>query len=244
MLFRSWTDQSACLLEVQAVSVRRSRTEILRDISFCVKNGVTAGVIGPNGAGKTTLLEAISGGLPCSSGTIRWQGVPLDDRIRRERLFFLPDGIRPAPDHRVADVLDLFRLAYRQPGDYARALVAALGLEPVLTKRVRHLSKGFSKRFLLSLGMLADVPLLILDEPLDGLDLHQVAVVKGLLARLHDRGRTLLLSIHELSLAEQFCDTFILLNQGRLIAEGSLVELRRRAGLHSGGLDRVFLALT
>lgn len=217
---------------------------MLHDIELQVAEGELVGVIGPNGAGKTSLLEAIAGFLQPQHGEVWLAGARADVEARKRWLFYLPDGIRPCPDHRAGDVLELFRRAHAQPAQRRDELVRALGIGGVLRKRVSQLSKGMSKRWLLALGMLTRAPLLLLDEPLDGLDLHQVAALGPLLRRLRDEGRTLMLSIHELSLAERLCERFLLLAEGRLLAAGDLEALRSRAGLERGGLAEAFLALT
>jgi ABC-type multidrug transport system ATPase subunit len=232
------------LLEVEAVGVRLSGQKILDGVSFAISEGERVGLIGPNGAGKTSLLEAVAGFAPLDAGQLRWRGAPLGAHDRKESLFYLPDGIRPCPDHRAGELVELFRVAYGQPRSRAEELVEVLQLGRALDKRVGHLSKGFTKRMLLALGMLTRAPLLLLDEPLDGLDLHQVAAVGSLFDRLRGEGRTLLLSIHELSLAERLCESFLLLAEGRLLAKGRLADLRRQAGIEAGGLDRVFFVLT
>jgi ABC-2 type transport system ATP-binding protein len=109
---------------------------------------------------------------------------------------------------------------------------------------VRSLSKGERKRFLIALGLLAPQSLLMLDEPFDGLDLRQTREATAILREEAARGRTLFLSIHQLTDAGRACDRFVLLAAGRVVGEGTLPEIRERAGLPEGGVEEVFLALT
>jgi len=132
--------------------------QVLADVPFEVTSGEILGLIGPNGAGKTTLLECIAGLLPTDAGEIRWRGSPLPPARRKERLFYLPEAILPYPDQRTAEVLTFFQQAHRQPPSRLEQLVRTLGLEPALTKLVGVLSKGYRRRFLLALGLLAPVP--------------------------------------------------------------------------------------
>ena len=106
------------------------------------------------------------------------------------------------------------------------------------------LSKGELKRLLLALGLLPPHPLLLLDEPFDGLDFRQTRDVMALLRDTRAQGRTLFLSIHQLNDAARICDRLVLLSRGRVVGEGTLDELRAAAGLADGGLEEVFLALT
>lgn len=244
MSSRAALDRAAPLLEVRGIALRLAGQQVLDGVGFDVDEGGLVGLIGPNGAGKTSLLETIAGFLAPSEGEVRWRGVSLSVPERKQRIFYLPDGIRPSPDHRAVDLLDLFCAAYERTAARRDELVGALQLGVALHKRVRYLSKGFLKRLLLALGMLTSAPLLLFDEPLDGLDLHQVEAVKALVVRLRAERRTLLLSIHELSLAERLCESFLLLSEGRLLAAGDLAALRARASVAAGGLADVFLALT
>src|SRR5262249_35897676 len=117
-------------------------------------------------------------------------------------------------------------------------------LQSLLKARVRSLSKGERKRSLLAFALLTSQPLLLLDEPFDGLDLRQTRDVMKLLREHAARGRTLLLSIHQLTDAARVCDRFILLSSGKVVGEGNIVELRKSANLTDGGLEEIFLALT
>ncbi len=122
--------------------------------------------------------------------------------------------------------------------------VHTLGLEPVLRKRVAALSKGYARRLMLALALIAPHPLLLMDEPFDGFDLRQVRDIMRLLREVASAGRTLVLAIHQLIDAERVCDRFILLADGRPRGLGTLDELRARTRKASAGLEDVFLALT
>lgn len=230
------------LLEVSTLTVRIGRTSILEDVAFQIRPGELLGLIGPNGAGKTTLLEAMAGFLPTQHGQESWKGKRLPRRQWGDHLFYMPDGLAPYADHRAAEALEAFRIfSERSPKD-ARHLVDSLNLEAALPKRVGELSKGNRKRLLLALAFLSRRELLLLDEPFDGLDLHQTLAAIDLLRALRDEGRTFLFSIHELRHAERVCERFLLLRAGRLIASGTLPELLAQSGT-GDGLEGVFLAL-
>jgi ABC-type multidrug transport system ATPase subunit len=215
-------------LAVDNVSVRRGGRLLLDDVSLRAGRGEIVGVIGPNGAGKTTLFEAVA------------------QRVPRETLFYLPDAIRPWADQRVGWSLRFFAGLFGMSED--RDAIAALQLEPLLRQRAGSLSKGEAKRFALALALATPQPVLLLDEPFDGLDLRQTREVAQLLRSVAATGRTLFLSIHQISDAARVCDRFVLLSEGRVCGEGTLDELaaqvpdsdRRPAGT----LEDVFLALT
>jgi len=216
----------------------------IRDVGFSVMGGEILGILGPNGAGKTTLLEALVGLLPVDSGIVIWRGEELPAAQRRTALFYLPDGIRPYQDQHVADVVSFIADVYRRPAVETRTVVGTIGLLPVLQKRVRALSKGFARRLMLTLALLAPHPVLLMDEPFDGLDLRQTRDIIGVLRNEAGLGRTLLLAVHQLTDAEQVCDRFVLLAGGRVRGTGTLDELRTRTALPSGSLKDIFLALT
>ena len=223
------------MLRVTGVSKRFGRNMVLDDVSFAVREGEILGLIGPNGAGKTTLFECMAGLIPADSG---------DTKPGRETLFYLPDAIRPWPDQTVQWVLKFFAGLHGAPVGADTALANRLQLDRLAASTVGSLSKGESKRLLLALGLLTPHPLLLLDEPFDGLDFRQTRDVMVLLRTLPAQKRTLFLSIHQLSDAARICDRLILLSRGRIVGQGTLAELRGKAGLQEGGLEEVFLALT
>jgi ABC-type multidrug transport system ATPase subunit len=237
-------EQAQIVLQVTALTKRYVDQVALADIAFTVRAGEILGLIGPNGAGKTTLLEALAGVLPADSADLRWRGAPLPSARRRDVIFYLPDGMRPYHDQSVARVLAFFAGAYRRSTAHLAGVVAAVGLAPVLAKRVHALSKGYSRRLMLAVGLLTPQPLLLMDEPFDGFDLRQTREIMGVLRRCAAEGRTLVLAIHQLLDAERVCDRFVLLANGRIRGVGTLGDLRTRTHLPAGSLEEVFLALT
>jgi ABC-type multidrug transport system ATPase subunit len=237
-------EQAQHLLQVTALTKRYGDQVALADISLTVRAGEILGLIGPNGAGKTTLLEALAGVLPADSADLRWRGEPLPPARRRDVLFYLPDDLRPYHDQPVARVLAFFAGVYRRSTAHMADVVAAVGLAPVLAKRVQALSKGYSRRLMLAVGLLTPQPLLLMDEPFDGFDLRQTREIMGVLRQCAAVGRTLVLAIHQLVDAERVCDYFVLLADGRVRGAGTLGELRTRTQLPAGTLEEVFLALT
>jgi ABC-2 type transport system ATP-binding protein len=235
---------SPASMDVAALTKRYGEQFALADVAFDIHGGEVLGVIGPNGAGKTTLLEGLAGLLPVDSGDVRWQGRSLSRAQRRNAIFYLPDGLRPYQDQYVARVLAFFAGVYASPRAQVSRAIERLGLGPVLQKRVRALSKGFGRRLMLALGLLTPQPVLIMDEPFDGFDLRQTRDVVHMLRELAASGRTLVLAIHQLADAERVCDRFLLLAEGRVLAQGTLEELRNRTAQPRASLEDVFLALT
>ncbi len=216
----------------------------LSEVSFSIFNNEIIGVIGPNGAGKTTLLECLCGLQPLHDGEVFWMGRKLSPQNCRQVMFYVPDGIVPYPEHTPDRVLAFFRGVYGLSHQQVKEVVNLLDLEPMLKRPIGKLSKGWLRRLLLSIGLITPHPLLIMDEPFDGLDLRQTRAVMRILRDVATKGRTVLLSIHQLADAERVCDRFVLLTAGRVSGEGTIDELRRQTGREGGSLEEVFLELS
>ncbi|HKP84908.1 MAG TPA: ABC transporter ATP-binding protein, partial [Blastocatellia bacterium] len=232
------------LLAVEGISKRFGRTRALEGVSFTARPGEVLGLIGPNGAGKTTLFECVAGLLSATGGSVRFRDERLPVARRKEALFYMPDGIIPWAGQKVKWVIGFFEKLYAVSEVKADSLVEPLKLERLRNARVGSLSKGERKRVMLALALLTPQPLLMLDEPFDGLDLRQTRDVMSLLKSHAARGRTLMLSIHQLTDAARVCDRLVLLSAGRVVGEGSIAELRVQANLPEAGLEEIFLALT
>src|SRR5262249_11587337 len=150
------------------------------------------GLIGPNGAGKTTLFECLAGILPSDGAAVITDGQRLVPEQRKKALFYMPDGVTPWAQQSVSWALGFFERLYAAPVK-ATEMLSALKLENLRGARIGSLSKGERKRLLLALGLLTPQPLLMLDEPFDGLDLRQTRDVMALLRNQVERGRTLML---------------------------------------------------
>jgi ABC-type multidrug transport system ATPase subunit len=229
------------------MSKRYGPIAALADVGFSVRRQEILGLIGPNGAGKTTLFECMAGVLPPTSGVLFEDGRPLTDRSRVQTLFYLPDAIAPWPSQSVRWALDFTVGFLGGRAHLVDDLIDGLSLAPLLMSRVGTLSKGQRKRVLLAIGLLTGQPVLLADEPFEGLDLRQTREVASILRSHALAGRTLFLSIHQIADAARICDRFILLSGGRMCGEGTLAELAalaRSRGSSASNLEEVFLALT
>lgn len=232
------------LLTARGISKRFRFQWALREVSFSVRAGEVLGLIGPNGSGKTTLFECLAGTLPATEGAVEFRDRLLPVGRRKEALFYMPDGIFPWAEQTVRWALGFFERLYASSGAKTSEMVEPLKLEALMRARLGSLSKGERKRVLLAMSLLTPQPLLMLDEPFDGLDLRQTRDVMALLRSHAARGRTLMLSIHQLVDAARVCDRLVLLSAGKVAGEGSIPELRTQAKLPEGGLEEIFLALT
>ena len=172
----------------------------------------------------------------------------MSDRARASTLFYLPDAIVPWPAQTVRWAID-FTLGFFNGRHHLREeVVDRLDIHPLLDATIGSLSKGQRKRALLAIGLLMPQPLLLADEPFDGLDLRQSRDVAQTLRSYASAGRTMFLSIHQIKDAARVCDRFVLLSGGSIRGEGTLDELASLAATRgaspTGDLEEVFLALT
>jgi len=257
------------LLKICGLTKRYGQLTALDAVAFSIHQGEVLGLIGPNGSGKTTLFECLGGVLPPDSGRILSDGRMLSSRERTAMLFYLPDGIAPWPAQTVRWALTFARGFWAggvgNLGPKSRAtsekrsttsqthgaaledLIRQFDLEPLLDSPIGTLSKGQRKRALLAVGLLMPQPVLLADEPFDGLDLRQSRDVARTLRAHAAAGRTMLLSIHQITDAARVCDRFVLLSGGRIRGEGTFDELSALAAGRDGpssDLEEVFLALT
>src|SRR5262245_20436953 len=204
------------MVVVDRLTKAYGRLTALSDVSLSIRPGEVLGLIGPNGAGKTTLFECLAGVLPYDSGEIVLEGELLATAPRGCRIFYMPDGIAPWPSQTLKWALDFAAGFFGGSAAAIPAVVRRLDLAPLLGARMGELSKGQRKRALLAISILTPHPLLLIDEPFDGLDLRQTRELGAAFREHAAAGRTLFLSIHQISDAARVCDRFVLLSAGRI----------------------------
>ncbi len=220
------------MLEVDCLTRRFGEVTAVDDVTFAVGDGHLVGFVGGNGAGKTTTMRMIMGVLAIHGGEVRWQGSPITVADRR-RFGYMPEERGLYPKQPVLDQLVyLARLKGMDAGAARRSAQEALerfGLGERSKDRVEKLSLGNQQRVQIIAALLARPVALILDEPFSGLDPDAVDAMAGLL-REHTRdGVPVLFSSHQLDLVERLCDRLVVLRKGRVVATGSVEELRSGA---------------
>jgi len=237
------------LVRFDQVGCRYGERVALDGFTWEIRAGEVAGLLGPNGAGKTTALRLLCGLLAPSSGSVLVDGLDVvrDGLEVRRRLAFVPDGAPLWPN---LSPMSHLRLVGRLHGmdeapleAEARRLLAALSLAERADDPVGAFSHGMRQKTALACAILPRPKLLVLDEPLNGLDATTTATIKETLRLWADRGGAVLYTSHLLDVAERVCDRVAILKSGRLAAHGTLDELRRRTGT-DGTLEEVFRALT
>ena len=222
------------LLTLQNVAKRFDGVTAVDDVSFSVDRGEVVGFLGPNGAGKSTTMRMITQFLEPDGGTITLDGALLgnDARGSKRRIGYLPESNPLYGDMLVADYLAFIADLREITGaERARALdeaVTSTGLEPVFYRPISELSKGYRQRTGLAQAILHKPDLLVLDEPTEGLDPNQRVEIRHLISDL-GRDRTVLLSTHVLSEVRQSCSRLLIINQGKIVADGGVDTLLQRA---------------
>jgi ABC-2 type transport system ATP-binding protein len=236
------------IVAVTGLSKTYGSVVALDNVAFSIRRGEVLGLLGPNGAGKTTLFECLAGVQPADRGEVAFADGHESAR-RGDVLFYLPDGIAPWPDEPVEWALQFTLHFFGGRGDLYDDIAGRLELAPLQRTRMRELSRGQRKRALLAMALLTPQPVLLIDEPFEGLDLRQSREAAKTLRRHASLGRTLFLSIHQIIDAGRFCDRFVLLSGGHACGEGTAGELAslaagRLGGRSPGDFEEVFLALT
>jgi len=203
------------------------------DLSFAVDEGEIVGILGPNGAGKTTTIRMLTGFLPPSSGAVTVDGIDLDSQpiAARRRIGYLPENVALYTDMRVCEYL-AYRARLQAMGRADGQAAIGEVLERCLLQEVERqiigtLSKGFRQRVGLAAAILHRPPVLVLDEPTVGLDPKQIIAIRELVRELGE-SRTLMLSTHILPEVEQLCHRVLIIDRGRIVAEGTPRELGER----------------
>jgi len=220
------------VLEVERISKRFGDLAACQDVSFEVHPGELFGFAGANGAGKTTTLRIALGVLTPDSGAVRLSGEPVDDTARR-RIGYLPEERGLYPRMRVLDQLVyLAELRGRTTNEAHRSAeiwLARLGLRDRRTDRIGKLSLGDQQRVQLAAALAHDPDVLVLDEPFAGLDPMAVETLGGVLRERVGAGASVLFSSNELDLVERLCDRVGIIHNGRMVAVGTVGQLRSGA---------------
>ncbi len=219
-------------------------------MDLAVRPGEFYALLGPNGAGKTTTLRMIAGLLPPDTGTIRIFGIDARaDPISAKRITaWLPDEPMLYDKLSPLEYLELIAGLWNVPSARAERraaeLIDVLELGPHRDQRCEGFSRGMKQKVALAGALIHDPKLIMLDEPLTGIDAAIARQVKSLLAERVRAGATIILTTHILEVAERLADRIGIVDRGRLAAEGTLCELKKAAGRGSSTLEDVFLALT
>jgi ABC-2 type transport system ATP-binding protein len=230
------------ILDIRSVSLSYGRTKVLDNVSFDVKAGETFGLIGLNGAGKTSLIKTILGLRPVQQGVIEIFCAPPAHKLVRDRLAYLPERFEPAWFLTGTEFLKFSMALYKRAFDPEEMIKAAqdVALDPVaLKRRVQTYSKGMRQKLGLVGTLLTGCDLMILDEPMSGLDPLARTMTKDMILACKAKGQTVFLSSHILADMDEICDRVAVLHDGVIKFAGTPANLKQIT--NSGNLERSFL---
>ncbi len=222
----------------------------LNDLTMSVGPGEIRGLLGQNGSGKSTLLKSLIGLIRPTAGSVRVLGLDVQDAPMdvRRAVGYVPESPRLYEFLTATEYLDFIAdvrgLGYEEKKERIGRLIEALDLEGKQGETISGYSQGMKQKVAIMGAILHRPRVLLLDEPLNGLDPKSARVVKELVHSLAKEGVTTVFSTHILEIAEAICDRLTILQNGRVLAEGTARELREKAGLPGSGLEEVFLKLT
>lgn len=226
------------VLNVDCVVKRYHRKTAVDSVSFSVGRGEILGFLGPNGAGKTTTLRMIMGITAPDSGRITFHldGVAESRRVPKQRVGYLPEERGLYKEARVMDVLvflgSIKGLSREEARKRARAWLDRFGLGAYANTKVQELSKGMAQKVQFIAAVIHEPDLVVLDEPFSGLDPVNQDLFRAEIRALARRGAAVLLSSHQMNIVEELCDRIFLINNGRRVLYGPLVEIKAQYGLH------------
>ena len=236
------------MIETHQLEKKFGSTSAIQSLDLRIRPGEIVGLLGPNGAGKTTTLRVLTGMIQPTSGSAHVAGydVVTDPIEVKKRIGFVPETGALFEHLSSQEYLDLVAVLYKMEDEEANTriekLLRSFGLFKERENLMHTFSKGLRQRVAICAALLSNPEVLLLDEPLEGLDATTALIVKDLLVELADQRRTILLCTHVLEMVERLCTRLIIINQGRLIVDGSADEIIARADADS--LESAFAKLT
>jgi ABC-2 type transport system ATP-binding protein len=236
------------MIDVRDLSKRYGSHEVLRGVSFVVRPGEAVAYLGPNGAGKSTTVKVIAGLLRPDGGQVKVcdhdvAAAPLE---AKKRLGYVPDNARLyetlTPVEYLSLVAELYHLDPAVAGERLTQMLHAFDLDSVGQRAIETLSRGQRQKVLLIGALVHDPDVLLLDEPLNGLDIGSGLALRQIIDRLLQRGKAILFCSHILEVVERLCSRTIVLHQGQIVADEPTSSLLRRGA--GGSLEAVFRQLT
>ena len=237
------------MMQVRGLCKMYKKVKAVDGLSFTLHDGEILGIVGPNGAGKTTTLKCVCGVVLPTEGLILIDDFNLstDEQKAKELLAFVPETPNPYEILTVYEHLKFISLLYSvdNPDPKIDELLEAFDLNDKRNDLVNSLSKGMKQKLTICCALIHDPKILLLDEPLIGIDPRGARTLKDMVLNRAAQGKSVIISSHMLYLVEELCNSIIIIDHGKKIAEGSLEEIRRVALASSdASLEEVFLKIT
>ena len=224
------------MIQVEKLVKHYARVRAVDGLTFSVARGELFGLLGPNGAGKTTTIRTLMDIIKPDSGTIRLMDKPVTEAIK-SRIGYLPEERGLYQNYRLLECLTYLGALKGMPrkvaGRRALALLERAGLAEYATRKVKELSKGMTQKAQFLAAIVHDPDLLIMDEPFQGLDPINTDLLKSILLEEQTKGKTIILSTHNMNQVEEMCNRILLMNQGRAVLYGPLDEIKGQYAEHA-----------
>ncbi|HZN32704.1 MAG TPA: ABC transporter ATP-binding protein [Pirellulaceae bacterium] len=236
------------MIRVEQLTKTYGEKEALRGVTFAIEPGQVCGYLGPNGAGKSTTVRILTGVMPPTSGAASVAGFDVAQEALevKRRIGYVPESAAAYSTLSVEEYLALVgALHHMDPADVdqrSRRTLELFGIKDSAQSRIDTLSKGMRQKVVITAALIHDPEVLLFDEPLSGLDVNAARVVKDVVRGLADRGKTVLYCSHVLDVVERLCDRVIILDHGRIVADGTPAQLKDAAQRET--LESVFRSLT
>jgi len=219
-------------VEVKGVSKFYGKQKALDKVNFSISSGEIVGFLGPNGAGKSTMMKIITCYFPPNSGKVSVAGLDVEHNAFevKKRVGYLPEHNSLYPEMYVTEYLRFVAGLYKikDKKDRVEAIIKKVGLTPERHKKIQELSKGYKQRVGLAQALIHDPEVLILDEPTSGLDPNQLVEIRKVIKEI-GKEKTVMLSTHIMQEVEAVCDRVIIINQGKIVADASVTEMKNRS---------------
>jgi len=237
-------------VDVNQVSKSFGNRHAIANVTFSLQTGEILGLLGPNGSGKSTLMKTIVGIIKADAGRIQVFGtdVASDPVAIKGMVGFVPESPRLYEFLSAIEYLDfvadVHRLAKGERHERILEFLKALDLEGRENELIHGYSQGMKQKLAIAAALMHHPRVLILDEPLNGLDPRSARIVKDVIHKFRDNGVPTIFSTHVLEIADAMCDRIIIMDNGKIVAEGKTQELKTKAGSEQSTLEEIFLKLT
>ena len=237
-------------LQLNNVTAGYTKVPVITDITFDVNPGEICGLIGLNGAGKSTTIKTIMGQLTPFSGRVEVEKLSILENQRgyRQSIAVIPESPVLYEELTFREHIEFVAHSYNQMNEetmaHAMELVEAFRLTKQLDWFPAYFSKGMKQKVLIVCALMLDVPVYVVDEPFLGLDPLGIRTLLQVLKEKKEKGAAILMSTHVLDTAEKYCDRFIVLHEGKVIAQGDIEGLRATSNIEETSLEEIYFALT
>lgn len=236
------------IIEIKDLRMNYADKEVLKGINLDIYKGNIIGYIGSNGAGKSTTIKILLGLIKGYSGSVSIFGKDIEDESNnyKEKIGYVPEIAKVYESLTAKEYLtfvgQIYGLTYENADEKSLKLMKVLGIDEAYESRLSSFSKGMKQKVVIISSMLHNPEILFLDEPLSGLDVNSVMLIKEILNKLKQEGKTIFYSSHIMEVVQKLSDRIILLNEGNVVADGNFEQIKESS--FDGSLEEIFNELT